>query len=488
MIRKYKAVSWILAAAAAVSLTACGGGASSGSASEAKAVSAETSEAADPGTEEKTAAESGEKSEAVSESAGTSDDASESAATKETSESAKKEEASESADTEKADASADSKDTKEASDEEETDDVASAAEAAETKAELDAKAPQIPGLTYDHAMELEDADFFEVYYYDDGYKLIDIPQAGQYLVIPEGKEAPEGIDPEIYLLEQPLDQVYMAATGSMSFIDQLGAMDHITMSSLDKDGWMIEAPVRAMEDGNLVYAGKYSEPDYEMMIGKGCDLAIESTMILHSPEVQEMIEDLGIPVLIDRSSYELDAFGRIEWIKMYGALFDLEDVAEEKFAEQKAVLDSIEDYENTGKTVAFFAVNTNNTITVRKSEDFIPNMIELAGGKYIFEDLENPNSSSASVRISMEEFYNTAVDADYLIYNGTIEAPLTSIDDLIGKDELFSEFKAVKEGNVWTVDKTWYQSTATIAYLITDLANMLRDGDPDKMVFLKKVE
>ena len=475
MIRKYRAVSWILAAAVAASLTACGG-ASSESAGEAKSASAEVSEAAKQDTEEQ-AAESQETSEAASESAETTEE-----------ELSKTEDEQEAADTEEAADPADSKDTEDDSEDEDADDEASAAEAAETKAELDAKAPQIPGLTYDHAMELEDADFFEVYYYNDGYKLIDIPQAGQYLVIPEGKEAPEDIDSEIYLLYQPLDQVYMAATGSMSFIDQLGAMENITMSSLDKDGWMIDAPVKAMEEGTLVYAGKYSEPDYEMMIGNGCDLAIESTMILHSPEVQEMIEDLGIPVLIDRSSYELDAFGRIEWIKMYGALFNLEDVAEERFKEQKAVLDSIEDFENTGKTVAFFAVNTNNTITVRKTEDFIPNMIELAGGKYIFDDLENPNSNSASVTISMEEFYNTAVDADYLIYNGTIEAPLTSIDDLIGKDALFSEFKAVKEGNVWTVDKTWYQSTATIAYLITDLARMLNDGDPDEMVFLKKVE
>ncbi len=30
-----------------------------------------------------------------------------------------------------------------------------------------------------------------------------------------------------------------------------------------------------------------------------CDLAIESTMILHTPKVQEMIEDLDIPVFID---------------------------------------------------------------------------------------------------------------------------------------------------------------------------------------------
>ena len=53
-----------------------------------------------------------------------------------------------------------------------------------------------------------------------------------------------------------------------------------------------------MEDGKILFAGKYSEPDYEMLIDEDCDLAIESTMILHTPKVQEMIEDLDIRCLL----------------------------------------------------------------------------------------------------------------------------------------------------------------------------------------------
>ena len=362
-----------------------------------------------------------------------------------------------------------------------------AAEAEETT-ESPSEAPAIDGLEFDHAMELEDAECFDIYYYNDGYKLIDVHDSAQYLLIPEGKEAPEGMDESIKKLYLPLDNAYMAATASMSFVEQIGAMDCIKMSSLDADGWMIDAPKEALQNGSMVFAGKYSEPDYEMMAKSDCDIAIESTMILHSPEVQEMIEDLGIPVFIDRLSYEPDAFGRIEWIKVYGVLFGREEEAEAKFKEQKAVLDEIKDFENTGKTVAFFAVNTNGTITVRRSDDFIPNMIELAGGKYVFEDLSDPNSTSASIRLSMEEFYSKAVDADYIIYNGTIESPINSIDELIAKDGLFAEFKAVKDGNVWAVDKTWYQSTATIGYLITDMNHMLTDADPSNMVYLTKVE
>lgn len=61
-------------------------------------------------------------------------------------------------------------------------------------------------------------------------------------------------------------------------------------------------------------------PDYELILSGGCGLAVESTMVNHVPEVREKLEELGIPVLIDQSSYESHPLGRTEWIKLYGAL------------------------------------------------------------------------------------------------------------------------------------------------------------------------
>ena len=66
----------------------------------------------------------------------------------------------------------------------------------------------------------------------------------------------------------------------------------------------------------MYYAGKYNAPDYELILSKACDLAIESTMISHSPEVKEQLEQLGIPVLVERSSYESHPLGRMEWLKL----------------------------------------------------------------------------------------------------------------------------------------------------------------------------
>ncbi len=358
------------------------------------------------------------------------------------------------------------------------------------EAEVTYEPVSVEGLTPAGQMEFKYATGVDVYRYEDGYKLIDIHEGGgsQYLIVPEGKEAPEGLDSDVRVLQQPLDQIYLAATASMALFDAMDALDTIKYSSLQAGGWYIQDATDAMNAGKIAYAGKYSTPDYELLLGSGCDLAVESTMILHSPDVQEMLENLGIPVFIDWASYETHPLGRTEWIKVYAAMVNKEDVAEAFFDEQIKVLKEMEGVEKTDKTVAFFSVNSTGVVVIRNATDYIPKMLDLAGGVYIPTDVETiGQSKKSSLNITMEEFYNTAVNADYLVYNSTIEEPIGSLADLYDKSALFQDFKAVKEGHVWCTDKYLYQATDIVGQLIMDFHYMLTDQDESQMTFLRKV-
>ena len=348
-------------------------------------------------------------------------------------------------------------------------------------------APDVAGMTCTGKMKLDYATGFDVYYYEDDYALIDVHDSAQYLLVPEGMETPDGLASDVIVLQKPLNKIYLAASSAMALFRALDSLDCIKMTGIDASGWYIQEAKDAIEEGAMQFAGKYSEPDYEMLVDEDCDVAIESTMILHTPKVQEMIENLGIPVFIDRSSYETHPLGRTEWVKLYGAMMDKEEEAADFFAKQAEVIGEMEDFQNTEKTVAFFFVSTDGTIVVRRTEDYIPSMIELAGGRYVFQDLTGAEATSSSVSLSMEEFYAAAKDADYLVYNATIDNPITSVDELLAKNELFADFKAVKEGNVWCVGKYMYQATDIVGQLIRDFHLMLTDGDPSQMTFLTKV-
>ena len=208
-------------------------------------------------------------------------------------------------------------------------------------------------------------------------------------------------------------------------------------------------------------------------------------MILHTPEVQEKLEALGIPVLIDESSHESHPLGRTEWIRFYGALLDREKEADAFFDSQEEILREMEDTEPSEKTVAYFFVNSNGSAVVRRTDDYIPKMIEIAGGRYIFEELgKEDTKASSSTNITMEEFYNTAKDADYLIYNAAIENPISSVDELIEKNALFADFKAVKNDNVWCTEKNMFQATDSIGSIINDFHMILTDNDAGELEFV----
>ncbi len=335
----------------------------------------------------------------------------------------------------------------------------------------------IPGLTFDHSMELSYAEEFCVDYYKDGYVLITIDQEGQYLVVPEGKEAPENLDSNITVLKQPIQNIYMVATSAMDLFRAIDGISNIRLSGTKEDGWYIQEARDAMEANEMIYAGKYNAPDYELILSEGCDLAIESTMIHHNPEVQEKLEQFGIPVIVERSSYESHPLGRTEWMKLYAVLLGKEDMAEAVFKEQSDKLDKVLTEENTGKTVAFFYINSTGAVNIRKNNDYVSRMIELAGGRYLPEDTGDNDNALSTMNMQMEEFYAKAKDADYIIYNSTIDGELSTIDELLSKSKLLGDFKAVKEGNVWCTGKNLFQETTGLGTMIEDIHTMLTTDD-----------
>ena len=349
------------------------------------------------------------------------------------------------------------------------------------------EAPVIEGLTFVEKTPLKYAKCFAVFRYEGGYSLVDIPTVGQFLVVPEGKEAPEGLAEDIVVLQQPVNTIYMAATSSMALVAAIDGIDSIRLSSLQASGWYVQEAIDAMNDGRMLFSGKYSEPDYEMMIDENCCLAIESRMIYHTPKVMEMIQDLGIPVLVDISSNEDNPLGRTEWVKMYGALIGKEAEAEAFFENQANMVEELQEFENTGKTIAFFNINADGSAVIRTPTDYVPKMIDMAGGVYMFADYDT-NVTSSTIHISMEEFYAKAIDADYIVYNGSIVQPLTSVQDLLALDPLFADFKAVKEGNVYTVGRDFYQATDDTGTMIREFYELVTGGDMSQAKYITHVE
>lgn len=346
-------------------------------------------------------------------------------------------------------------------------------------------------LTYGHSMELSYAENFAVDYYEGGYKLLTTRLNGdRILIVPKHQQAPEdaealvspsaeGEPGKLIVLQEPVKNLYLVASSVMDMFAQLDSMDAISMCGLKEEDWYIPAAKQAMKDGTLLYAGKYSQPDYELLLSQNCSMAIENSMIYHTPEVMEKLDEFGIPTLVEYSSYEEHPLGRVEWVRFFGALLDQEEKADQLFEKQKEALKRVETEESTGKTVAFFYITSNGLVQVRQSTDYIPKMIELAGGKYVFENLGDPDSRRSTVNLQLEDFYDGAQDADFLVYNTTIDRQVQTLEDLLKKCSLLKDFKAVKNHQVWCTTEDMYQQSMSAGNLIEDFHRMLTGDDKE---------
>ena len=360
------------------------------------------------------------------------------------------------------------------------------------------EAPELSGLQYLSKDENEYAKCFAIYRYENGYAVLAVDDGRRYLIVPEGAEIPERTAEDLIILHQPLDRIYLAASAVMCQFDEIGAVGNVILSGLEKDGWYIEAAREAMEKGTLEYGGKYSAPDYERIVAAGVNLAVESTMIHHTPKVQEKLEKLGIPVMIDRSSYESEPLGRSEWVKVYGLVTGHEEEAARAFEEQKGYVEALRentesvstdasesDSDMQPKTVAIFSINSTRQVVTRGAGDYFGKMVEIAGGA-----LSTPatDAGRATQTVSMEAFYAAAEQADILIYNASIEDAPENLQQMCAKDSILTQFRAVREGNVWCMRSSLYQNASRTGAIIRDLHAIVAGEADDETEFFYRLK
>lgn len=332
---------------------------------------------------------------------------------------------------------------------------------------------------------LSHATQFSLDAYESGYRLATLASGERLLIVPEGATVPERLPEDIAVIRRPLANVYLASTGMICLVDAVGALDAVGVSSVRAEDSPVEAFTERLEGGEISYGGIYRAPDYELISAAGCPLAIENTNIDHVPEVRAKLEELGVTVLMEQSSREGDMLGRLEWVRLMGALFDREDEAAEVFDEVSAGVEAASQGGPTGKTVAFFYVNEDGAAVTRRSGDYFCQMIEAAGGEYVsFAEEGATESSPTTVTVEMERFYEGARDADVIVYNGTIDGGVTSLETLVEKNALLADFRAVRNRDVWTCDSNLYQQITSMADIISDLRSAITgSGEPTTFVW-----
>ena len=348
--------------------------------------------------------------------------------------------------------------------------------------------PEVGGnLVHTGSLDLAWATGFTVDLYEGDRALVCIADGTRYLFVPAG-DASQEIADDITVLERPLSNIYLASSSTLCLFAALDAVDCVSHVSVTQETCTVEAFTQAIASGDIVYGGKYSAPDYEAFLNGGCRLAVENTMIYHTPEVREKLMQLGVPVIVEQSSLESAPLGRLEWIMLWGAMLDKVSAAQEVLDRQAQLIADVEARvaaQPLACTVAFFYINANGAAVVRKPGDYVAKMIAMAGGTYAFAQLGGTDENrSSSTTLEMEAFYAQAKDADVIIYNSTVAGRIGGLDELVALNPLLADFKAVKDHRAWCCEQNVYQQMTATGEVVADLHEAIADTDRDELTFL----
>lgn len=347
-----------------------------------------------------------------------------------------------------------------------------------------AEGAALGGLTRTGSMELEYAKQFSLDYYEGGYQLITLADGMRILTVPEGADTPANLPGDVTVLKQPLCDLLVSSTPITSLISALGRLDSVKYTTTDADGWYIEDVRSAVESGALTYIGSYREPDFELLAAGMPEFGVFTTMLDNASDVAEKLTEMGLAYMRDYSTFEEHPLGRVEWIKLYGALLGADAEAQAIYDAQKRQVESLGSAQ-TGKTCAIFYITSNGALHVRNGNDYIAHMLKLAGGEYVPGDF-NPEGTGVA-EMGLEDFYDRAAEADCLLYLGSMGGKPQTMDEMVARWELLSEFKAVREGNVYSTTPDFFQVSDALGDIIADMNRMLT-GDDAALTYLFRLQ
>ena len=344
-------------------------------------------------------------------------------------------------------------------------------------------------LVFDHSMNLKYAKFFSVDYYKGGYKIAKVINTPddiiQMLIVPQGMSVPADAPKDAIILKQPVGNVLVSSTPVTSLINAIGALDAVSLTTYDVKSWYINDVIDALKSGKMTYIGDYKAPDFEKITAQGTTFSFFSTML--TEDVKEKLATLGVDVVLDQSAQEDHPLARVEWAKLYGAIFDKEENAEKLFNEQDNYVQEISKVEKTGKSVAIFYITSKGVLYARNADDYMAKMLTLAGGEYALADVGA--GKTGTIKMEIEAFYDKAKDADCIIYIWNLGGKPETLDEFKSRSEILPEMKAVRNGNVWCTTPDFFQIQDTIGSMINDIHLMLTsDESTDHLTYLYKLK
>jgi iron complex transport system substrate-binding protein len=304
-----------------------------------------------------------------------------------------------------------------------------------------------------------------------------VPRGEQVSFFPDSSE----------IIRVPVRKIICMSTTHIAMISAL----HKTSSVVGFSGirFLFEQDLSGkVDDGSIYEIGYEDNLNKELILKLNPDLIMVYGIGSESAGYIGKLKELGIKVLYNADYLETDPLGKAEWIKMIGALYSKEEMAD-------SIFKTIEDEYNRLKK--FIKENTSNRPKVllglpfkdqwfiSPGNSYISRLIIDAGGEYLWQN----TTSSVSMPLGLENVFLKALNAEYWLNTGSA----VSRSDIISFDPRLAGLPCFKKGNLYNNNKRtnaeggndyWEGGSLNPQIILKDIASILHpDLFPGRELF-----
>ncbi|NMH28136.1 ABC transporter substrate-binding protein [Flavobacterium silvaticum] len=263
----------------------------------------------------------------------------------------------------------------------------------------------------------------------------------RYVLVKKDAVIPDSLKSET-IITVPVRKIIVTSTTHIPSLEMLGSEN--TLIGFPQLDYISSPKVRRrIADGKVRELGTNQSINVENVIDLSPDVFI-GYGIDNNNQTLDNLKKAGIKVMLNGDWNEQTALGKAEWIKLFGALYDKDKLADSLFD------NIVTEYENTiklakkakSKPTVMAGALYENKWYMPYGDSWGATLISQAGGNYLWAD----SKGTGSLSLSFETVLDKASGADFWIGPGQF----TSLSQLISENPDYGAFKSYKQKNVFS--------------------------------------
>jgi len=317
----------------------------------------------------------------------------------------------------------------------------------------------------------------------DGYSRISVYDPWQgaegrhfdYYVCHDSTALPAGIDKSSIIM-LPVERIVCTSTTHIAMLEALDAVDMVVGVSGSDYVYNLDLRER-IDNGDIYDIGYEIGYDTELIYSIDPDIIFVYGVGSESVPAFNRLSEKGISVIYIADYLEEHPLARTEWIKVYGELLGLSDMAAEVFdtvsAEYNLIQKKIDSY-SADRPGVMLGLPFKDKWFISPGNSYISKLIHDAGGEYLWSETK----SNTSIPMSLEAVVSMAAAADIWLNTGIA----ASIRDIELVDHRLANLPVITQSSVYNNNNRlnkyggndyWESGTVNPHLILKDIASII---------------